>query len=49
MDRFTGILIGLLLTVAGSWYVNKTFENAGHLAGAEHPASVLQGEVVAER
>ena len=50
MDRFTGAIIGLLLASAGSWYVNKTFENAERYAGADPPAAVLNGEaVVAER
>ena len=49
MDRFTGAIIGLLLASAGSWYVNKTFENAERYAGADPPAAVLNGEAVVQR
>lgn len=49
MDRFTGAIIGLLLASAGSWYVNKSYENANLRVAAESPAAVLNGEAVVQR
>jgi len=49
MDRFTGALFGLLLAIAGSWYVNKTMEPADHRMSGDGPAQVLSGEVVVTR
>ncbi len=46
MDRFTGVLIGLLLAIACSWYINKSFENADRQVAEANPVTVLKGEAV---